>query len=213
MTAYIGMNETSAGSGGQADRSRSSRGDSGEQSPLQTRTQFLKNWSWDIVIRLNRGACERGKAQHGLNPEAQEKVAREWEGLRLRELSFAELIDFLRQCHRSAPFLFFNGNTFADVGRQIAAALFAELPTSRRREVASSVAHYIAGVLDRDSMTEIVESLYASAELKPGDRVKTFRGTSRGVIVKILPDGRVIWRSDSSASELIALPETLVKLD
>ena len=33
------------------------------------------------------------------------------------------------------PFLFFNGNTFTDVGRQLAAALFADLPTGRRRNV------------------------------------------------------------------------------
>src|SRR5262245_40156457 len=107
-------NETSAGSGGKADRSRSHERDKSQQSPLQARTQFLKNWNWDTVIRLNRGACERGKAQHGPNPETQEKVAAEWEKVRVQELSFADLIEFFRRCHRSAPFLFFNGNTFAD---------------------------------------------------------------------------------------------------
>ena len=34
-----------------------------------------------------------------------------------KSCSLAETIEFLRQCHRRAPFLFFNGNTFADVGR------------------------------------------------------------------------------------------------
>jgi hypothetical protein len=52
-----------------------------------------------------------------------------------------ETIEFLRQCHRRAPFLFFNGNTFADVGRALADLLFADLPTGRRREVMSAVAH------------------------------------------------------------------------
>jgi hypothetical protein len=110
LTIYLMANETPAGPGGQADRSRSPGRDSGKQSPLQARTQFLKNWDWNTVIRLNRGACERGKAQHGFNPETQEKIASEWEQLRRQELSFADLIDFLRHCHRSAPFLFFNGN-------------------------------------------------------------------------------------------------------
>jgi hypothetical protein len=106
--------------------------------------------------------------------------------------------------------LFFNGNTFADVGRALVDLLFADLPTGRRREVISAVAHYIAGVLDRDAMVEIVESLSLSAELGPGDRVKTLRGTVRGVILRILSDGRVAWRPDGSQSELIALPESLV---
>jgi len=103
-----------------------------------------------------------------------------------------------------------NGNTFADVGRQIAAALFADLPTTRRREVMSAVAHYIAGVLDHDSMAQIVNELSKAADLQPGDRVKTLRGSMRGTIVRVLSDGRVVWRADSG-TELTALPESLVR--
>jgi hypothetical protein len=118
----------------------------------------------------------------------------------------------LRSFHRSAPFLFFNGNTFSTIGRELTVVLFQELPLVRKREAASAVAHYIAGVLDRNSMIGIVEALCASAELKPGDRVKTLRGSSNGTILKILNDGRVVWRSDLSATDLIALPEALVKV-
>jgi hypothetical protein len=96
------------------------------------------------------------------------------------------------------------------VGRQITAALFAELPTSRRREVISAVAHCIAGVLDHDSMAQIVNELSEAADFQPGDRVKTLRGSMHGTIVRVLPDGRVVWRADSGA-ELAALPESLVR--
>ena len=75
----------------------------------------------------------------------------------------------------------------------------------------SAVAHYIAGVLDRASMVEIVESLWQSADFKPGDRVKTLRGSSRGVIVRVQPDGRVAWRPDGGQAELVALPESLLR--
>ena len=75
----------------------------------------------------------------------------------------------------------------------------------------SAVAHYIAGVLDRESMVEIVEGLCEAAEFKPGDRVKTLRGSTRGVIVRVLADGRVVWRPDGAASELTALPESLLR--
>lgn len=84
------------------------------------------------------------------------------------------------------------------------------MPTTRRREVISAVAHYVAGVLDRESMVEIVEGLCESAELKPGDRVKTLRGTTRGVVLRILSDGRLVWRVDRSGTELTALPESLL---
>ena len=61
-------------------------------------------------------------------------------------------------------------------------------------------------------MVDMVESLCESAELKPGDHVKTFRGSLRGVILEILEDGRVIWRPEGEGhSELISLPESLIK--
>jgi hypothetical protein len=87
--------------------------------------------------------------------------------------------------------------------------VFADLATGRRREVMSAVAHYIAGVLPWEAMVEIVESLSASADLKPGDRVKTLRGSLRGKIVRILGDGRMVWKPDGTEGELTGLPESL----
>ncbi|MBU6402282.1 MAG: hypothetical protein KGS61_18340, partial [Verrucomicrobia bacterium] len=105
----------------------------------------------------------------------------------------------------------FNGNTFASIGRELSFALFSNLAPGRKREIGSAVAHYIAGVLDREPMVEIVEGLCESADFKPGDRVKTLRGSTRGVIVRVLADGRVAWQPDGSQSELIALPESLLR--
>jgi hypothetical protein len=74
----------------------------------------------------------------------------------------------------------------------------------------SAVAHYIAGVLPWEAMVDIVETLSQSAEFKPGDRVKTLRGSTHGVIVRLLEDGRVVWRPDGTESELTGLPESLL---
>lgn len=41
----------------------------GEQSPLQGRAAFIKNWDWQLVNSLNRGSCDRGKAQYGHNKQ------------------------------------------------------------------------------------------------------------------------------------------------
>jgi hypothetical protein len=40
--------------------------------------------------------------------------------------------------------------------------------------------------------------------------VKTFRGSMRRKILRVLSDGRVVWQTDSGA-ELTALPEALIK--
>jgi hypothetical protein len=58
-------------------------------------------------------------------------------------------------------------------------------------------------------MSGILDALCRSAALQPGDRVRTFRGSMRGVIVRVEPDGRVTWRTDAG-TELVTLPEALL---
>ena len=201
---------TEIGPAGAPDGGGHPQSSGGLGSPLQTRAAFVKNWDWQSVIGINRGACARGRAQHGINSETGSACAQAWEALRSQVLTLAETLDRLREFHRQAPFLFFNGNTFATIGRELSYALFSDLVAGRKREVGSAVAHYIAGVLEREAMVEIVEGLCKCAAFRSGDRVRTLRGSTRGVIVRALPDGRVAWRPDGSQSELIGLPESLL---
>jgi hypothetical protein len=193
--------------GGHSARSRS------QPAPLQSRAKFLQNWDWSSVSQINGGLCERGRAQRGINSETHTAVAEEWKKRRTSELTLLETFQFLQSCHRRAPFLFYNGNTFAEIGRALTTALFHELSFHRRKEVSSAVAHFITGVLDLQSLTGIIESLCESAEFKLGDRVKTLRGSTHGVILKILGDGRIVWRPDGTKSELTGLPESLLRED
>jgi hypothetical protein len=205
-------NETEAGPSGASQAGGHSPDGDGLSSPLQARAPFLKNWSWQSVTDINRGSCERGRAQHGTNSETHGTSAKEWEKVHLETLSLLQTLDTLRAFHRRAPFLFFNGNTFASIGRDLAITLFDDLTHLRKAEVSSAFGHYIAGTLDRDSMIQIVEGLSEETVFKPGDRVKTFRGTLKGVVVRIQNDGRVLWRPDGSATELIAEPDSLLRL-
>jgi phosphoglucomutase len=126
-------------------------------------------------------------------------------------LTLLETLDYLKQQHRRASFLFFNSNTFATIGRELALAVYSDLPPARKREVSSAFAHYIAGVLGREAMVSIVDSFCEAADWKTGDRVKTLRGSLRGVIVRIRKDGRVVWKPDGTENELTALPESLCR--
>jgi hypothetical protein len=65
-------------------------------------------------------------------------------------------------------------------------------------------------VLDYQSMESGLTALAELADFHAGDRVKTLRGSMHGTIVRVLEDGRVVWRADSG-TELTALPESLVR--
>jgi hypothetical protein len=190
-----------------------SSGSRGEPAPLQSRANFLQNWNWASVTQINGGLCERGRAQRGINSETHASVAQEWERRRASELTLLETFQFLQSCHRRSPFLFFNGNTFAEIGRALSTALFSSLPFQRRKEASSAVAHFVTGALPEETMIEIVDSLSEAADWTPGDRVKTLRGSLRGTIVRVMKDGRVVWTPDGTRNELTSLPESLVRED
>ena len=167
--------ETPKGPAEVRDAGRGAEGGAGEQSPLQSRAAFLANRNWESVIRHNRGVCERSRAQHGTNSESVAAVGQEWEQRRFVEFTLGETLDYLRGCHRRAPFLFFNGNTFADIARTFS------------------------------------DYLCESADWKPGDRIQTLRDSAHGVIVRVLEDGRVVWRPDGTDGDLTSLPESLLR--
>jgi len=129
---HIMADEAANRATGAFDNGGHSQGSRGEPAPLQSRANFLKNWSWTSVTEINRGLCERGRAQQGINSETHKAVEEEWERRRASELTLLETFQFLKSCHRRAPFLFFNGNTFAEIGRALATALFADLKFQRR---------------------------------------------------------------------------------
>src|SRR6266567_3454357 len=89
-------NEAEIGSAEAPDVGRRSRGGRGEPAPLQSRANFLQNWSWASVTQINGGLCERGRAQRGINSEAHGAVAQEWEKIQSRELTLVETFQFLK---------------------------------------------------------------------------------------------------------------------
>ncbi len=132
--------ETTTGSSEIRHAGRGAEGGAGSESPLQARAAFLAIWDWESVVRHNRGVCKRGRAQHGQNPEGYAAVEAAWRQKQSEILTLQQTLDFLKSCHRRTPFLFFNGNTFADIARNVADVIFAELPQIRRRELTSAVA-------------------------------------------------------------------------
>jgi hypothetical protein len=203
--------ETSLRPGDESNAEDGAGGSTGEPASLQGRAPFLQNWDWQSVVRLNERLCRGKRAQHGQNSETYAGCEGEWSQGSRKERSLLETLDWLRSFHRKAPFLFFNGNTFAEIARTFTDMLFAEFPSARRREAASLAAHYVAGVMDREPVTEGMVALAEAASFKSGDRVKTLKGSLHGVVCKILDDGRIAWRPDGHDTELIALPESLLR--
>jgi hypothetical protein len=75
--------------------------------------QWLKDWPWETVVMINAGLCQEKKALHKPTSDGYEPARKLWEKSRGCELTLRETLDLCRQCHKLAPFCFYNGNTFA----------------------------------------------------------------------------------------------------
>jgi hypothetical protein len=71
-------------------------------------------------------------------------------------------VELCRQCHRLAPFCFYNGNTFAGIIRDVVRGL--ELPDDKAFVIRSLAGHIVAGVStgeEEKAFREFCESLDA----------------------------------------------------
>lgn len=182
-----------------------------EASPLESRSAFLEDLTWELVISLNRAACAIRGGQHGLNHETHGACAVDWELKRAQRDTLNATLEFLKACERRSPFLFFNGATFGEVAREVATKVFAPFPLTRRRHLIAAVTDYVAGTMERGAMVEIVNGLATAQLYAAGERVKTLRSLTTGTVLSVMPDGRVKWRPDDSEAEMFSLPETLLR--
>ncbi len=85
--------------------------------------------------------------------------AKPWESSRPCELTLRETFNFCRQCHKLAPFCFYNGNTFLAIGRTLIQDLLRKMPPVKAYGVRSVVGHYITGTADVAELAKALDEL------------------------------------------------------
>ncbi len=107
----------------------------------------------------NAAICQAKSALHKSTSEGHEPARKLWESARVRELSLIEALDVCRECHRLAPFCFFNGNTFAGIARAMIHPILQKLDAPTAFTLRSAVGHYVAGTIGRQEIEQVVRSL------------------------------------------------------
>jgi len=112
------------------------------------RKRWLEKFAWTVVVEMNRQACLAGKVAHEPRADGHEKARSAWEAAMQQEQTFREAVELCRECHRLAPFAFFNGNTFAGIARVLGQQVSTEMGTTKALMFRNAVGHYVAGVID-----------------------------------------------------------------
>jgi len=120
---------------------------------------WLKDWPWETVVTINAALCKEKQALHKPTSDGYDPAKKLWEKSRARELTLREVFQICRQCHKLAPFCFYNGNTFAAIGRTLIQDLLHKMPPVKAHTFRSVVGHYIAGTVGDAELEKAFESV------------------------------------------------------
>jgi hypothetical protein len=117
---------------------------------------YLASTPWDVLEDINSALCQAGGYQVGRSSDGYALARELWEKSHVSPLTFLEAADLCRECHRLAPFLFLNGNTFASCARIALQPAINQLPAVRQTITRAALGHYIAGTIRRDELVAIL---------------------------------------------------------
>jgi len=119
---------------------------------------WLADFSWEAVTVINSQLCETKHALHKPTSDGHDTAQSLWKSYYRKAISLAEAVELCRECHRIAPFCFFNGNTFvAIIG--IAIQKVKGLDVTERYVLQSIVGHIVAGTANAEEERQFRELL------------------------------------------------------
>ena len=128
----------------------------------------------------------------------------------------------LRDAHKRAPFLNFNGNTFAAIASESLNSEFPLFLTPRGRHAVNLAVHFVAGTVDLKDVEASILSAVAPVVFALDDRVSSMKGTLMGSVKKINTDvtlsvkwdaGLISRVSEATINPVIAVPEATISQD
>jgi hypothetical protein len=129
------------------------------------RAEWLASIAWEHVEALNERLCKEGRAQHGRSRDGYAVTMAAWNAARKRgAIPFADVLRLCRDCHRLAPFLFYNGNTFAAIVRLLSDRL--PLGLAERARIRQLAGHMVAGTLPHEAEAELLVTLRQEGNTK-----------------------------------------------
>ncbi|MEM7014433.1 MAG: hypothetical protein AAF585_23480 [Verrucomicrobiota bacterium] len=108
--------------------------------------QWLAPFNWEMVTAQNAVLCQAKNALHKPTSDGHDATKALWESKFREELALDDAVDLCRQCHKMAPFCFYNGNTFASIIALVIKQM--DLPPEQAYVVRSLAGHIVAGVAD-----------------------------------------------------------------
>ena len=120
---------------------------------------WFRDWPWETVTAINLGLCKEKHALHKPTSEGHESARKLWEDSRDCKMPLRQALEICRRCDKLSPFCFYNGNTFAAIGRTMVQEILRKLSPVKAHAFRSVVGHYIAGTAGDEELNKALVEL------------------------------------------------------
>lgn len=121
--------------------------------------RWLEPFPWAAVEANNAAICQHKSALHKPTSEGYQPARARWEAARGEAQTLFDALELCRECHRLAPFCFYNGNTFAGIARAMIHPLLQDLAAPTAFVLRSTVGHYVAGTIGQDELEQVLAAV------------------------------------------------------
>ncbi len=126
---------------------------------------WLEAFDWALVTEINRGLCRQKNALHKPTSDGHLPAKTLWEKNQFTNLALSAAFNVCQQCHRLAPFCFYNGNTFAAIARDFVTELSPKMAADQAHVLRSIAGHIAAGTatdIEEKQLDSILKALQKS---------------------------------------------------
>jgi len=120
---------------------------------------WFRDWPWETVAAINLALCKEKNALHKPTSEGHESARKLWEDSHDVHMSLRQALEICRRCHKLSPFCFYNGNTFAAIGRTMVQEMLRKMSPIKAHAFRSVVGHYIAGTAGDEELDKALADL------------------------------------------------------
>ena len=115
---------------------------------MVTVQDWLARYSWEFVTAQNLLLCYAKGALHKPTSDGHDATQTLWNSRYREQMTLSSAVDLCRQCHRMAPFCFYNGNTFTAIIRDVIRTI--TLPPDQAVVIRNLAGHIVAGVASEE---------------------------------------------------------------
>lgn len=124
---------------------------------IQLQKQWFSPVPWETILSINQALCQAKSQPHQPSGQGYSRAQTLWESSLHKTVSLQDALEICARCCQFGPFMLYNANTFAAVGRTLLEDGLKLLPPVEAQIIRTTVSHFIAGAIEARELANVLK--------------------------------------------------------